>query len=104
MARDIFLEGHLKGLRREEIFASYNDAVKEVLVDKIKKVGKCKISRPVFGFFSSTPNSWGITSFEEADVITSYDELIALARAEGCSEKSIISDYELGFLKIVPVK
>ena len=100
---DRFIFGRSQNIQYAKIIHSYDDAIKEVLADKIKKIGKCKISRPVFGFFSSTPNSWGITSFEEGDVISSSYELITLAKAEGYSEERVITEYKLGLLKIVPV-
>ena len=104
MGRDIFLEGHLKGLTLDEILATYDDAVKDILADKIRKLGKCKIERPVFGFLSTHPGSCIPTNYEEGDVISSYDELITLAKSERYSETSMLFDYRVGLLKIVPVK
>jgi len=68
MARDIFLEGHLKGLTFDEILASYADARKN-RVEEIKNSANCKIERHLFRFFSSDPSSQGYMNYGEGDVI-----------------------------------
>lgn len=103
MNDNLFLELSY-GTPLETILASYDDDTRKHLAEEIKKLGRCKVRRSIFGFLSTNPGSWGYTNYEEGDVISSYEELITLAKTERYSEKSILSDYRAGTLKIVPVK
>lgn len=103
MNDNLFLEMSY-GTSLKTILASYDDDARKKIIDEINSIGECKVERPIFGFLSTHPGSWGYTNYEEADVISSYDELITLAKSERYSEKSLLSDYRAGMLKIVPVK